>query len=105
MRVRILSQATAQLDRLADGDAEALGRARGRRGALEVIGAAEQRADFSRRQIGVRRDDARDRVRAHGELHGAGAIGQLLARPAIQIRHDVAKAIDANDRGRAARCR
>src|SRR5438874_824143 len=60
---------------------------------LEMIGAAEERADLAVAGVGIRRDDARHGVLADADLERA--VRQLVERAAIDVRDQVAEAIDA----------
>src|SRR5438128_9532093 len=78
----MLSRALCDLDGRAAVDVELGGGAPTVRRDLEMIGAAEQRADLAGRRVGIGRHDARHRVRADPDVE-RGVVRQFLKRLAI----------------------
>src|SRR5262249_28247456 len=91
----ILSRGPCDPHQRAAPEMEALGGASAVDGNLEVIGAADQRADVAVGRLRIRRNHARHRVRADADLEPAVGNCKLVEAPAIDVRDQIAEPIDA----------
>ena len=82
--------------RRAAPDIELAGRARAVGGDLEMVGAAEERAHLARRRVGVGRDDLRHLIGRPTPMDEPLA-AKRVERAAIDVRDEIAEAIDAHD--------
>src|SRR5213079_1461124 len=92
---RIVSRAAGDVHERAAPEIEARRGAVAVRGNLEMLGAAEQSADLARSAIGVRRDDFLHLVVADAYIERR--TGQLVERLPIDIRDQIAEAVDAQN--------
>src|SRR5437764_6169678 len=89
----ILSRGPGDLHRRTAPEIEPFGGARAVVGDLQMVRAAEERADVAVRGLRIRGDDARHHVRAGANVERAA--GDLVEAAAIDVRDQVAEAIDA----------
>src|SRR5439155_3953008 len=89
----ILSRGPGNLHQRAAPEIEPFGGARAVDGDLQMVGAAEERADVAVRGLRIRRDDARHHVRADANVDRTA--GDLVEAAAIDVGDQVAEAIDA----------
>src|SRR5437870_12147672 len=89
----ILSRGPGNLHQRAAPEIEPFGSTRAVDGDLQMVGAAEERADVAVRRLRVRRDDARHHVRADANVERAA--GHFVEASAIDVGDQIAEAIDA----------
>src|SRR5689334_14783936 len=90
----ILSRATADVNGRASIESQLGCRARPVGGNLQMIGAAEETADFTVRDVGIGRDELWHPMRPDLDLDAA-APGQSLHFAPVDIRNQIAEPIDA----------
>ena len=92
----MLSRAPTDVHGTSPGRARERGRAGAIQCELEMIGAAEERAQLSRPGLGVGRNHARD-VPAGNLNHDGIAACETGERTAVDVRDEIAKAINPDD--------